>query len=89
MPWSTTFTNVWSTEVGMVAPPGLPNTMKRSPLRVTMVGAMDDSIRFPGAMEFAALPTNPKRFGVFVATLKSSISLFSTKPASPTTTPDP
>ena len=54
-----------------------------------MVGDIDDSIRLPGSIAFAVLPTTPKAFGTPGFTLKSSISSFSRKPAPSTTTPLP
>jgi hypothetical protein len=80
---------VWNTDVNIVEPPGVPTTIATSPSCSRMVGDIDDSIRLPGWISLAVLPTTPNIFGTPGLTLKSSISLFSRKPAPSTTTPLP
>ena len=80
----------WNTEVKMVLPPGVPMTMVTLPASSrSRVGVMEDSMRFPGWISLAVLPTTPKIFGVPALALKSSISLLRRKPAPSTTTPLP
>ena len=73
----------------MVVPPGAPVTNLTSPSSNTMVGLMEESIRLKGWISLATPPTAPKKLGTPAFTLKSSISLFSKKPAPSTTTPEP
>ncbi len=74
-----------SVVLGMVRPPGDPVTILTLPSRSTIVGVMELSIRFPGAMMLAGVPIRPDvsvRPGI---KLKSPISLFSRNPAPATT----
>ena len=89
MPKSMTFMMAWNTEVKIVDPPGVPTTMATAPSSSRIVGVMDDSMRLPGWISFASLPTTPYAFGTPGLMLKSSISLFSRNPAPVTTTPLP
>jgi hypothetical protein len=77
------------TIVMMRDPPGLPVTMRSSPLRVTIVGAIDESGRLPGAISLRTPCTSPYRFGTPGLAVKSSISSLSRKPVSPATTSAP
>src|SRR5271154_4336728 len=69
--------------------PGVPITMETLPSRVRIVGVMDDSGRFPGAMALKSPPTTPVPLGTPAFAAKSSISSFKRNPAPSTTTPDP
>ncbi len=73
----------------MVPPPGEPSTSRTLPSRVTMVGVMDESGRLCGAMALASPCTSPNMLGAPGLAAKSSISLFSRKPAPSTVTPQP
>src|SRR4051794_4925585 len=74
----------------IVGPPAPPTTRTTFPSgAVTIVGAIDDSIRLPGAIAFASPCTRPKPFAVPGTAAKSSISLLSTKPPPFTVTPEP
>ncbi|MNZ89897.1 hypothetical protein D3C78_1088380 [compost metagenome] len=73
----------------MREPPGVPITRLTLPSRVIMVGLMDESMRLPGSMALASLPTTPKALATPGLALKSSISSFNRKPAPFTTTPLP
>ncbi len=76
--------------VMIVAPPGVPVTRSVRPSgSTTMVGVIADSMRLPGAMALASPCTSPNWFGTPGFEVKSSISLFSRKPAPRTTTFDP
>ncbi len=70
----------------IVLPPGEPTTINSLLSLVTMVGVMELSIRLPGSIAFACPPTRPNIFGTPGLMLKSSISLFSRKPAPATNT---
>ncbi|MNL69313.1 hypothetical protein D3C87_1941610 [compost metagenome] len=59
MPKSTTLRIVSSVIVMMREPPGLPITMKGLPSLVTIVGLMEDSGVFFGAMALASPCTRP------------------------------
>ena len=67
----------------------MPTTINKLPSFSTMVGVMQLSIRLFGAMAFASPPTSPYMFGEPGFTEKSSISLFSRKPAPFTNTLEP
>ena len=73
----------------MVEPPGVPTTMESLPSFSTIVGVMELSMRLPGAMLFASVPTKPNMLGTPALALKSSISLFIKKPNSSTNTFEP
>ncbi len=74
----------------MVGPPAAPAMSKTLPSGpVTMVGAIDESMRLPGATAFGSPCTRPNPLAVPGTAAKSSISLLSTKPAPLTVTPDP
>jgi hypothetical protein len=76
-----------ATVVMMVAPPGDPVTRRTRPSgERTMVGVIDETMRFPGAMAFAVPCTSPNWLGVPGLEVKSSISLFRKKPAPVTST---
>ena len=49
MSYSRAFTSTQNTVLMMVRPPGLPVMSTARPLRVTMTGVMELSIRLPGA----------------------------------------
>ena len=71
-------------------PPPAPATRRSSPFASsTIVGDIDDSIRLPGSILFAAPCTRPNVFGDPGFAVKSSISLLSRKPAPATVTPLP
>ncbi len=72
--------------VMMRDPPGEPSTMKVLPSLVTMVGLIELSGRFPGAMALVLPCTSPNRFGTPGFTVKSSISSLRKKPVSPAIT---
>ena len=73
----------------MVRPPGEPVTSASLPLRVTMVGDIDDSIRLPGAMTLGGVPMSPVVLVSPGLRLKSPISLLSRNPAPATTAFEP
>ena len=73
----------------MVRPPGLPITRRGLPSFATIVGVILESMRLPGAISLAVRPTTPKKLATPGLMLKSSISLFSRKPAPSTTVPLP
>ena len=79
-----------ATAVMMREPPQPPTSIMTEPSgSSTMVGDMDDSMRFPGAIALASHWTRPNMFAVPGWAAKSSISLFMKKPASGTQTPEP
>ena len=80
---------VSSTDVMIRGPPGLPSTSHSAPSRSTIVGAIDDIGRLPGAIALALPCTRPNRFGAPGLTVKSSISLLSRNPVPGATTPAP
>src|SRR2546430_2108345 len=66
----------------MVGPPGVPSTMSSRPSRPSTIdGVIADSMRLYGAMALASPWIRPYMFGCPGAVVKSSISLFSRKPA--------
>ncbi|CAI8350573.1 MAG: Uncharacterised protein [Porticoccaceae bacterium UBA1117] len=74
----------------MVLPPGLPVASIGFPSSPnTIVGVIDDKGRFPGSIELAMPPINPKPLGVPGLAEKSSISLFNKNPAPATEIPLP
>jgi hypothetical protein len=75
--------------VKIVEPPGVPITITALLSCKSMVGDMDESMRLPGCISLAVLPTTPKILATPGLTLKSSISLFNKNPAPSTTTPEP
>ncbi|MNW51332.1 hypothetical protein D3C74_288160 [compost metagenome] len=81
MPRSMRFTRVCSTVVMMVEPPGEPMASTGSPSCRTMVGAIEERGRLPGSMRFGSC-------GSYTVE-KSVSSLFSRKPRSGTTMPEP
>ena len=74
------FNAVSSVIVMIRDPPGEPSTSATCPSLITIVGAIDDNGRLPGAIAFAAPCTRPNWLGVFGRVVKSSISSFSTTP---------
>ncbi len=79
----------WKIDVKMREPPGVPITSDTLPSFVRIVGVIDDSGRFFGAIAFASLPTTPNWFASPGLAEKSSISSLSTMPVPSTTTPEP
>ena len=73
----------------MVEPPGVPITITGLLFCKRMVGDIEESMRLPGCISLAVLPTTPNILATPGLTLKSSISLFNKKPAPSTTTPEP
>ena len=74
----------------MCAPPAAPVTTNGAPVESsTIVGVMLDSIRLPGAIAFASHCRRPIALTAPTLVVKSSISLFSRKPAPVTVTPEP
>ncbi len=75
----------------IVGPPGLPSTSRTRPVTpsLTMVGDIDESMRFRGAIAFASPITSPYWLGAPGFAAKSSISLLRKKPAPSTTTRAP
>ena len=84
-----TFSAVSSVIVMMREPPGEPSTRNTRPSRNTIVGAIDESGRLPGAMALAAPCTRPNMLGTPGLDVKSSISSFSRKPVPGAITPAP
>src|SRR6218665_766162 len=82
---SITSTIAWKTDVGIVVPPGVPTTIFTLPSFRTKVGAIEDSILFPGSLLLASHITAPTILGTPGFTEKSSISLFKKNPAPETT----
>ena len=71
----------------IVAPPGVPVTANSAPSgSSTMLGDIDDSIRFPGAIALFSPCTSPNWFGVPGLAARSSMSLLSRNPAPGTVT---
>ena len=55
---------MWYTVVMMVVPPGEPTSREEPALGSrTIVGVIDDSIRFPGTIRLASPSTDPQTFG--------------------------
>ena len=73
--------STWKIEVKIREPPGVPTTRLTLPSRVTMLGLIEESMRLPGSMALASLPTTPKALATPGLALKSSISSLSRKPA--------
>ena len=73
----------------MREPPGVPITIATLSSFVRMVGVIDESGRFLGAIAFASLPTTPNMFATPGFDEKSSISSFSTMPVPSAITPEP
>src|SRR5262245_24710542 len=70
-------------------PAGDPSARTGLPPCSTRVGDMLLRGRFPAAIAFSSPPVTPNLLGTPGFAEKSSISLFSTKPAPRTTTPEP
>ena len=64
MPYVSTLSSDPRTIVMMRPPPGLPVTMTSLPFFVTIVGAIDESGRFPGAPALASPCVSPFKFAV-------------------------
>ena len=78
-------TIVCSTVLMIMPLPGLPVTSQLRPSLTTIVGAIELSMRLPGAIALVVPVTRPALFGCPGRAVKSSISLFSRKPAPGTT----
>src|ERR1043166_5944907 len=88
-PKSMTLEMFCHTAVMMRGPPPAPASMNSWPLlSSTIVGDIDDSMRLPGSILLAAPWTRPNTLGVPGLDVKSSISLFSRKPATVTPLPN-
>ena len=71
----------------IVGPPGVPTTIISAPSGSrTMLGVIDESIRLPGTIALFSPSTRPNWLGWPGDAAKSSISLFSRKPAPATVT---
>ena len=80
----------FSTVLMIVLPPGDPVTSASSPfLVVTMVGVIEQSMRFPGSMRLGSVPISPVRLVKPGFRLKSPISLLSRMPVPLATTCEP
>jgi hypothetical protein len=73
----------------IVRPPGDPVISTTLPPFDTIVGVIELSIRLPGSIRFAGVPTVPSDSVTPGFLLKSPISLFSRNPAPLTTTREP
>ena len=80
---------VCNTDVIIVEPPGVPKVIQKESSFSTIVGVIELSILFCGAMAFASPPISPNILGSPGLALKSSISLFKKKPNSFTYNLDP
>jgi hypothetical protein len=56
---STTFSTTCNTVLMIVLPPGLPVTSRTRPSCLTIIGVMELSMRFRGAIRFGSVPIRP------------------------------